>query len=244
MGYHRAGFEVVGVDIAAQKKYPFEFYQADALTFPLEGFDLIHASPPCQAHTALKSMHNAKEHPDLIPATRARLIASGVPYIIENVPGATLARGSVMLCGTMFGLGTGDAELRRHRWFESSHCLFVPECNHGGRVIGVYGSHGRDRRRSKPVTIGVYGGGHGASLHRAEKGQKCFTAEQEREAMGIGWMGVNALSQAIPPAYTEFLGRQVMAILKNSLTLSATQRNTSATSQAACRVIPSPRQQI
>lgn len=159
-GLQRAGFHVTGVDIKPQKRYVGDvFHQADALTFPIDGYDCIFASPPCQKHTALKSMHNAKEHEDLIPATRERLMASGVPYVIENVPGAPLARGSVMLCGTMFGLGTGDAELRRHRWFECSHTLLVPECQHGSRVIGVYGGNGRDRRRA--VTIGVYGGGHG-----------------------------------------------------------------------------------
>lgn len=217
-GYHRAGFDVVGVDIKPQKHYPFEFHQGDALTFPTDGFDAIHASPPCQAHSALKTMHNARKgfHADLIPQTRQKLQESGLPWVIENVPGSTLSRGSVMLCGTMFGLGTGLSELRRHRWFETSFGILVPECSHRDRVIGVYGGHGRDRKRIKPTTIGVYGGGHGTSLHRASKGARNFTAAEQREAMGIDWMTVDELSQAIPPAYTEFIGKYLMNALQKS----------------------------
>jgi DNA (cytosine-5)-methyltransferase 1 len=85
VGYHRAGFEVVGVDINPQPNYPYEFHQADAMTYPLDGFDAIHASPPCQAHSAMSVMWNAREHPDLVAATRARLVATGLPYVIENV---------------------------------------------------------------------------------------------------------------------------------------------------------------
>lgn len=213
MGYHRAGFEVVGVDINPQKHYPFEFHQADAMTFPLEGFDVIHASPPCQKFTALRTMHNAKCHDDLLTPTRRRLILSGFLYVIENVPGAPI-NGTFMLCGTMFGLGIpGVAELRRHRYFESNSVFsLIQPCRHGAGVIGVYGGHGRNRKRMP--TIGVYGGGHGASLHRAEKGQKNFTADQERQAMGIDWMTVDELSQAIPPAYTEWIGRQLIEYLE------------------------------
>lgn len=216
MGYYRAGFEVVGVDINPQKHYPFEFIQHDALALEMDfirSFDAIHASPPCQAHTSLKTMWNAKEHLDLIAPTRDKLISSGLPYVIENVPGAPLGF-SVILCGTMFGLGVaGVAELRRHRVFESSFFICKTlQCRHGKGVIGVYGGHGRNRKRV-PV-IGVYGGGHGVSLHRREKGEKSFTAHQQREAMGIDWMTVDELSQAIPPAYTEFIGRQLMDYLK------------------------------
>jgi DNA (cytosine-5)-methyltransferase 1 len=219
MGYHRAGFEVVGVDLNPQKNYPFEFHQTDALTFPIDGFDAIHASPPCQAHTCLKTMWNAKKHTDLIKPTRERLNTSGLPWVIENVPGAPISA-SFVLCGTMFGLGLpGVAELRRHRHFESNAVFgLVPQCSHGSGVIGVYGGHGRDRRRLP--TIGVYGGGHGTSLHRAQKGQRNFTAGQERQAMGIDWMTVNELSQAIPPAYTEFIGKQLMEFLTSPILLS------------------------
>ena len=207
MGLYKAGFEVEGWDISLKVHYPFERHIDDALVADLSGADFVWASPPCQAHTSLKTMHNAKKHVDLIPATRAKLEAWGGPWIIENVMGAPL-RNPVMLCGTMFGLCTadGNAELRRHRIFESNIPLTGLKCNHNAPA-----TNGRDRRR---VTIGVYGGGHGASLHRQSKGQKCFTAAQEREAMGIEWMSVDELSQAIPPAYSEFLGRQVIAHLK------------------------------
>jgi len=194
-GLVRAGFDVVGVDIKAQPHYPYEFHQADALTFPLDGFDFIWASPPCQAHVSLRWMHNAKKHDDLIPATRARLIGSGLPWCMENVPGAPLKCG-LLLCGTMFGLGAGDAELRRHRHFELSWHMPIfglPVCDHGkrDRVIGVYGGHGRDRRRKVNT--------------------QDYSTEDQRTAMGIDWMTGNELSQAIPPAYSEFIGRAAMA---------------------------------
>jgi DNA (cytosine-5)-methyltransferase 1 len=212
MGYHRAGFEVVGVDVNPQKNYPFEFHQADALTFPLDGFDVIHASPPCQAHSALRHMWNAKEHLDLIPETRALLIAYGIPYVIENVRGAPLLN-PITLCGTMFGLQTDDgrAELWRHRLFESNVKLFPPgPCNHRklGKVIGVYGGHGRDRRR---VVIGVNGHSGGKSVRDGTQG---FSVAKRKEAMGISWMSGSELSQAIPPAYCEYIGRQLMEYLK------------------------------
>lgn len=205
MGLHRAGFEVVGVDIKPQPRYPFEFYQGDALEFPTDGFDFIWASPPCQAHTAMKTMHNAREHEDLVPATRARLQASGIPFIIENVVGAPLID-PFTLCGTMFGLGVEDADLQRHRIFEASFFVgLVPPCNHGARAtIGVYGGHIRNRKRR---TIGVYGEGARDSRRKFDKGVADFTVEQGREAMGIDWMTVAELSQAIPPAYSEFIGR-------------------------------------
>jgi len=214
MGYYRAGFDVVGVDIKPQPHYPFRFVQGDALNPPvdLSRFDAIHASPPCQAHSALKSMWNAREHLDLIEPTRAMLEGSGLPYVIENVPGAPLKHLTV-LCGTSFGLGVGDAELRRHRLFETSFCIgLVPPCAHysRGRVIGFYGGHGRDRRRVKPATIGVYGHGGGSSKR---DGTRQFNVAERREAMGIEWMTGAELSQAIPPAYTEFIGRQLLEAL-------------------------------
>jgi DNA (cytosine-5)-methyltransferase 1 len=210
MGYHRAGFEVVGVDIKPQPRYPFEFHQADAMTYPLEGFDAIHASPPCQAFSAMKTMPNAKEHFDLLTPTRERLKAWGGPYAIENVEGAPMFN-YITLCGTSFGLGVAEAgaELRRHRRFEMNPEpeLMVPPCAHGGRVIGVYGGHGRDRRRIRPATVGVYGSAGGMSVR---DGTQQFSTEERREAMGIDWMTGAELSQAIPPAYTEFIGRQLI----------------------------------
>jgi len=192
MGYWRAGFDVVGVDIKPQKHFPFQFVQGDALQPPvdLRKFSAIHASPPCQAHSSLRWMHNAKQHEDLIPATRALLRSSGLPYVIENVLGAPLFA-PTCLCGTMFCLGVEGAELRRHRLFESSVLLLSPTCRHVcERVIGVYGGHGRERRR----TVNT----------------QDFSIGARREAMGIDWMTGAELSQAIPPAYTEFIGRQLM----------------------------------
>lgn len=209
-GLQLAGFHVTGVDIKPQLRYcGDEFHQADAMAFPLQGFDFIWASPPCQAHTALKTMHNAKRHEDLIAATRDRLTLHSLPWVIENVPGAPLDT-LIMLCGTAFGLGTGDAELRRHRLFESNIMLLTPGCRHGSRAIGVYGGNARDRRR----TIGVYGEGGRDSRRKLDKGYPDFTVEQAREAMGIDWMTIAELSQAIPPAYSEFIARQILRHLE------------------------------
>lgn len=124
-GLQQAGFHVTGVDIQKQPHYCGDkFIQANALEFEIDPaeFDFIWASPPCQAHTALKTMHNAKHHEDLIPQTRAKLVASGLPFAIENVPGAPLIE-PILLCGTMFKLGVEDAELRRHRIFEVNFSL-------------------------------------------------------------------------------------------------------------------------
>lgn len=223
MGYHRAGFEVVGVDIKPQPRYPFKFIQTDAIHYLSElvesgcikEFDAIHASPPCQAHTALKTMHNAKQHADLIPETRALLVQSGKPWVIENVIGAPLGF-SVLLCGTMFNLGCEDAELRRHRVFESSLFLFGMNCRHGQRAtcLGVYGGHLRNRQRVR--TIGVYGEGARDSVRKIDKGRPDFNVEQGREAMGINWMTIAELCQAIPPAYTEFIGRQLIDVISET----------------------------
>lgn len=211
MGLWRAGFDVIGVDIEFQKRYPFRFVQADALRSPfdLRRFDFIWASPPCQAHTSMKTMHNAKAHADLIPATRAMLKAAGVPYVIENVVGAPLEN-HFRLCGTSFGLGVEDADLRRHRIFETSWPFtFVPPCQHGARaVIGVYGGHIRNRKRR---TIGVYGEGCRDSRRKMDRGVPDFSIDQGKIAMGIDWMTIAELSQAIPPAYSEFIGREALA---------------------------------
>lgn len=197
MGYSRAGFDVVGVDLAPQPRYPFKFIQGDALNYLADharSFDAFHASPPCQGHCSLRFMHNAKHHADLIPATRDALNLTNKPYFIENVPGAKMIN-PVCLCGTMFGLGSDEAELRRHRLFESPFFVLQPCCQHGRerRVIGVYGGHGRDRRR--------------------EANGQNFSTAARRRAMGIDWMTSQELSQAIPPAYTEFLGHQLQGFV-------------------------------
>jgi DNA (cytosine-5)-methyltransferase 1 len=132
MGYHRAGFDVVGVDLAAQPNYPFEFVQADALAYVAEHgarFDAIHASPPCQHYAPVTAWRgNQNDHPDLVALTRDALTATGRPWIIENVRGAPV-RADVMLCGSHFGL-----RVKRHRSFESSHPmpLLTPSCQHAG----------------------------------------------------------------------------------------------------------------
>ena len=221
-GYMDAGFRVVGIDNRKQPHYcGDEFIQMDVFDFfhAVQRGDFLkpiawHASPPCQAHTCLKAMWNAKKHEDLIPMTRKMLRASELPYIIENVPGAPLLAGwnSIILCGTMFGLKTkdGSGELRRHRLFECSfYPGLTPPCNHGGPTIGVYGGHGRDRRRTVTVT------GHCGGYSRRD-GVQSFSVEQRREAMGISWMSGGELSQAIPPKYTEFLGNRLMQFLETT----------------------------
>jgi DNA (cytosine-5)-methyltransferase 1 len=204
MGYHRAGFEVVGVDIAPQPHYPFEFIQEpyEAALFDLmnnwpEGtFDAIHASPPCQAHSSAglaATVTYGKHYEDLLTPTRHLLIATGLPWVIENVPGAPM-RADFWLCGCGFGL----PDLKRERWFETSWhggpTELRPPCNHDGNTITVTGhtpqrwAHGR---------------------------RKCVTKAEREAAMGIDWMTVKELSQAIPPAYTEFIGAQLLDQLTN-----------------------------
>lgn len=213
MGLRRAGFEVTGVDIKPQKRFPFHFIQGDALGADLSGYDFVWASPPCQRHTALKTMHNAKAHEDVIPGTRSKLEQWGGPFIIENVPGAPLIN-PILLCGTMFDLGYEDAELRRHRIFESNLPLTPLKCRHGQRidVCGVYGGHLRNRKRVR--TIGVYREGARDSVRKSDKGVADFSVVHGRIAMGIDWMTIAELCQAIPPAYSEFLGRQVIEHIK------------------------------
>lgn len=197
-GLQQAGFHVTGVDLTPQPRYcGDEFWQEDALLWDmrwLRSFHFIWASPPCQAHTSLRKMHNAKQHEDLIAPTRELLKATGRPYVIENVVGAPLID-PFTLCGTMFGLKTDcGAELHRHRIFEASFPVTVPaEHRHsGGDVIGVYGGHYRNRKRP--------GGKH--------RDRRDFTAADGRTAMGIDWMTGEELSQAIPPAYSRFIAEQ------------------------------------
>lgn len=188
MGYHRAGYDVVGVDLSDQPNYPFEFHKADALTFPLDGFDAIHASPPCQAYSTLQKQ-SKRTYPDLVGPIRARLLAAGVPYVIENVRGAPLID-PIQLCGSSFGL-----PLQRHRLFESNVPLVGLPCAHAAlpkrfRVMR-HGSIYLSR------FVPVYGTGG------------CKAAEFWPEAMGIDWMTRPEMAEAIPPAYTEHIGRQL-----------------------------------
>lgn len=232
MGYHRAGFDVVGVDIKPQPKYPFTFIQHDALGV-LEGlidhghalgrhFDAIHASPPCQAYSATRTIWNNKGgHPELVEPTRDALVATGLPWVIENVPGAPMMP-HVLLCGSMFGLHTQDWELRRHRLFElGGFACMTPPCSHARPVLGVYGGHARDRRRR---VLGVYGNGGGGEMTRGTKP----TIAQAGEIMGIDWMTTAEISQAVPPAYTEHIGSYLLAEVKARRAASVSYRRSAA----------------
>jgi DNA (cytosine-5)-methyltransferase 1 len=208
-GYQLAGFYVVGVDIAPQPRYAGdEFHRGDAIEFIRRHgreFDAIHASPPCQKYSTLRVMHNAREHPDLLAPTRVALRASGRPYVIENVPGAPLLS-PIRLCGTSFGLGVrvydGWRELRRHRCFESNVGLLGRPCQHRHATVGIYGDHARDRRRKRGVRD------RGIDFPAADK------LPLGRAALGMDWAQCwHELSQAIPPAYTEFIGRQLLRAL-------------------------------
>jgi DNA (cytosine-5)-methyltransferase 1 len=190
-GYSRAGFDVVGIDIDPQPRYPFRFHQADALDYLArhwQDFDAIHASPPCQSYTPLGALHPHKVYPDLVAATRALLDEIGLPYVIENVMAAPLLKDrSITLCGGMFGLRT-----YRHRRFESNVMLWQPE--HPQHVIRTATKQRRELwaqgwHVSITGDVGVYVG---------------------PEAMGIDWMNGNELCEAIPPAYTEHIGRQLI----------------------------------
>jgi DNA (cytosine-5)-methyltransferase 1 len=191
MGYHLAGFDVVGVDVKAQPRYPFAFVQSDALEYVAEHgreFDAIHASPPCQAHSNAQKIRG-NDHPDLVAPTRAALSVTGRPWIIENVLGAPLIN-PTLLCGTMFGLN-----VYRHRLFETSFPvpLILHPAHHAQPVK-------MGRRVKAGDVIQVVGNFTDVAYARA--------------AMGIDWMTRDGLSQAIPPAYTEFLGRQLLAVVQ------------------------------
>jgi DNA (cytosine-5)-methyltransferase 1 len=199
VGYARAGFDVVGVDISPQPRYPFEFIQADALDVLadaefLDGFDVIHASPPCQAYSVMSSCRPglASDYPELVDGVRDLLDISGRPYVIENVPGAGLATSSdlfgrhgVLLCGRMFGL-----KLYRHRAFETSFPSTAP-------VHPVHDVPASKAGHWRPGTVISVSG-------------NCSPIALAREAMGIDWMTRDELAESIPPTYTEFIGAQLI----------------------------------
>ena len=197
MGYHRAwpDAEIVGVDLHPQPRYPFTFVQGDAIAYAEalgDTFDFIHASPPCQHFTMYRN--NVKDiterYENLLEPTRALLAGSGIPYAIENVPGAPLLAPTT-LCGSMFGL-----DVRRHRLFETSWFMLQPSCNHGVWTERKYkGSTNRGPR----FTIEVGAWDEPIALQRA--------------AMGIDWMQLRELSESIPPAYTEHIGRALSGLL-------------------------------
>lgn len=219
MGYHRAGFDVVGVDIAAQPNYPFPFHQGDALEvlatllagdavdfthrdgriewLTLADFDAIHASPPCQGYTALAAVHG-NEWPKLIGPVRELLDETDLPYVIENVQGAPLRR-DVTLCGEMFGLA-----VIRHRYFELGRWSgFAPAHKpHRGRVAGM-----RHGQWFTGPYFAVYGDGGG-------KG----TVAQWQQAMKIDWTSDrHEIAEAVPPAFTEHVGAQLIDHLSRAV---------------------------
>lgn len=203
MGYHRAGFEVVGVDIQPQPNYPFEFIQADVFDFLndasdpdlcpghegghcLNEFDVIHASPPCQRYSVASS--NKADYPDLYEPIRTRLSFLTTPWVIENVIGAPYASGFV-LCGSMFNL-----PVRRHRNFETSWLhLMGLRCDHANQ--------------GRAITITGHGGGV-----ESKHSKKGIRAEWP-EYMGMLWATPKECTQAIPPAYTEYIGRELLCLL-------------------------------
>jgi DNA (cytosine-5)-methyltransferase 1 len=206
-GYARAGFEVVGVDRDSQPNYPFTFIRADALGllsspwFDVSAFDAIHASPPCQAYAGLAAKD--ERHPKLIEPTRELLRATGLPYVIENIADAKHALiEPVRVCGSSFGL-----HVRRHRLFESNVPLMGSSCAHGGQEIRAY--------YGKPGWLAW--NPRGAQVQKA--GRKPLlrgSVEQAPADMEIDWMTWDELREAIPPAYTEFIGAQVLARLSAS----------------------------
>jgi len=191
-GYARAGFEVTGIDVKHGKRYPHTYIRGDVRDYIdveyLRQFDVIAASPPCQTFSATKHLRNAQgkstSKVNMIPEVRDALIASGKPYVIENVPNSPLIN-PIQLCGSGFGL-----KVRRHRIFESNVPLVGNDCNHKvqGKPVGIYGSM-RDE---------IPNGGHTAK-----------TMAEANEAMGIDWMIWGELVESIPPAYTEYIGKQL-----------------------------------
>jgi DNA (cytosine-5)-methyltransferase 1 len=210
VGYHRAGFEVVGIDKAPQKNYPFEFYEGDALDFlrelsngmcvdanehgevwlSLADFVAIHASPPCQKWTGARNLGNVRDAPDLVTPLRPLLVDAGLPYVIENVPGAPLLN-PIQLCGSSFGL-----DVRRHRLFESNVPLLSLPCQHYWQTPRF------PPRASKGMrsVVSVFG--------------RDFPASVAGPAMGIDWMTNPEMGEAIPPAYTEHIGGYLLSAIE------------------------------
>lgn len=206
VGYRRAGFDIVGVDIVDQPNYLYEFHQADAMTYPLDGFDAIHASPPCKLFTTASNAQHKKDdtsprlfdiHVDHLTPTLARFADLTVPWVVENVVGAPMPPGSVRYCGSSFGL-----DVRRHRLFASNTPLVAPPCNHAWQTPRFQTLEWAGRQAGRLASVvGVYGALQGGT----------DTLESRQRALGIDWMPNDRLTQAIPPAYTEHIGRQLLA---------------------------------
>lgn len=199
MGFSLAGFEVVGVDISPQPNYPFEFHQGDAIEFIREHgheFDVIAGSPPCQSYLNLgavnRKLGRTYDHPDLVEATREAMVATELPYVIENVENAPLID-PVKICGT--GL---NRPLRRHRLFESNVPLVGVPCAHSRFTEKKYWTGWRPKGETRLSTVvQVYGNAGGT--------------EHWPDAMGIDWMTNKEMIEAVPPSYTLHVGAQIMA---------------------------------
>lgn len=196
-GYARAGFTVTGVDHEPQPNFPYEFIEADALEYVREYghlYDCVHASPPCQAYSTIGKQQErrgfARERVDLVEETRQALIASGKPYVIENVRGAPL-HAVIQLCGSSFGL-----DVRRHRLFETSFLVFDVPCDHSWQTPRFRSLD--QRRNGLASVVGVHG-------HNNYAGER----EIRQRAMQIDWMNDHELAQAIPPRFTEYIGTQL-----------------------------------
>lgn len=210
-GYSRSGFEVEGVDLAAKyaKRYPFKMHVADAIEFVKNHgheYDAIHASPPCQRYSITNASRKA-DYPDLIGPTREALVASGKPYVIENVVGAPL-EGATPLCWTMFrepgSVLDDDGEplqMFRHRLFETSFTVEAPECAHDAdiQVAGSYGGARRDKWEAKHIRHGGY----------------VPSKPAQQRLLGIDWMTQYGMYQSIPPIYAEFIGKWLLAAVSN-----------------------------
>lgn len=214
MGYSRAGFEVVGVDIEPMPNYPFDFIQADAIEFMRalvrdrgSAFDAIHASPPCQLYsvTTAQYRNQGRQYPDLVAPTRELLRETGLPYVIENVPRAPLIN-PVVLCGTAFGLFANGMHIRRHRLFESNFRIPPVKCDHAGRAMDIMGDLAAMNRMRDAF---------GQTL--ADRGGKSLVTIWAG-LMGVdGWMTNDEARQSFPPAYTEYIGGHLMDYLEPSL---------------------------
>lgn len=190
MGLYRAGYEVTGVDIKPQPRYPFRFIQADAMGIDWTGYDLIWASPPCQRYSVMTPVVYKDNHSDLLPVVLERLRAQETPYIVENVEGTQkLMRNPIYLCGTMFGLN-----IWRHRWFELGNTdafFLLPPCNHSGIPVLITGR-----------------GMRGVAAGKKRPGRVAI--DIKRDAIGIDWMTSDGITEAIPPCYSEFLAQQML----------------------------------
>lgn len=193
-GYYAAGFDVVGVDIDPQPHYPFPQYTEDVLTWDDWDYDAIHISPPCQRWTLMNQSTN-HQHPDLYTPMLPVLKETGLPYVIENVPSSPI-KPTLVLCGTQFSLKTDDGlkELRRHRHFETNWRIRSPQqpCNH-----------------SLPP---VWAAGHNPNEQYVTRYGPC-PIEERRQAYGIDWMNRDELTESIPPAFTKFIGEQLLTHL-------------------------------